>query len=115
MQENSEKFQWQNYQLKAGLKEGEDYMIVSSELHDYWVSLYESENRIKRFGIKDESGENLVEIYLKKINLLPIPNKKYFSLYREPDCQTTPVFCSRVSSMAELQKKIIRLLNYQLY
>ena len=115
MQENSEKFQWQNYQLKAGLKEGEDYMIVSSELHDYWVSLYESENRIKRFGIKDESGENLVEIYLKKINLLPIPNKKYFSLYKGDDCQSTPVFCSRVSSMAELQKKIIRLLNYQLY
>ncbi len=57
----------------------------------------------------------MVEIYLKKINLLPIPNKKYFNLYKEKEFSTSPVYCSRASSMVELQKKVLRLINYALY
>lgn len=65
---------WTNVQIKKNLKEGEDYMLVDSDIHNYWVIKYGKANEVKRFGIKDENGENVVEIYLKQFNIYPIPN-----------------------------------------
>jgi hypothetical protein len=40
-------------------------MLVDSNIHSFWAYKYGNINEIKRFGIKDENGENIVEIYLK--------------------------------------------------
>ena len=56
---------WQNYQIKSGSVEGEDYMLVDKNIYDFWVNKYDRLNEIKRFGIKDKDGETIVEIYLK--------------------------------------------------
>lgn len=56
---------WQNYQMKSGSVEGEDYMLVDKAIHDFLVNKYDRLNEIKRFGIQDEDGETIVEIYLK--------------------------------------------------
>ena len=48
-------------------------MIVDSNIHQFWVHKYGKLNEIKRFGIEDESGECVVEIYLKQFNLYFVP------------------------------------------
>ena len=63
--------EWMNYQLKPNLSEGEQFMIVDAQIHAFWAKKYGQINEIKRFGIEDEDGENVVEIYLKKFNIYP--------------------------------------------
>jgi hypothetical protein len=95
--EMSNKVSWQNYQLKKNLKEGEDYMLVDENIHKFWESKYGEVNQIKRFGIRDEADENVVEIYLKQFNIMPIPNKKLFKL---EDVQ--PIYISKSEDMKGL-------------
>ena len=83
--ELSLKLNYENYQLKLNLKEGEDYMLVDSNIYHFWLSKYQMINEIKRFGIEDESGETCVEIYLKRFNIYPIPNLKLFKLAPKED------------------------------
>lgn len=53
-------------------------MLVDCDIHSFWANKYGKLNEIKRFGIKDENGENIVEIYLKQFNIYVIPNKSFF-------------------------------------
>lgn len=55
-------------------------MLIDANIHKFWCNKYGEKNQIKRFGIEDESGETVVEIYLKQFNLAPLPNKKLFKL-----------------------------------
>lgn len=64
------------------MKEGEDYMVVDEDIHKAWVNKYGEVNEIKRYGIQDEDGEFIVEIYLKQVNVLPLPNK-FFKLHAD--------------------------------
>ena len=74
----AERVKHTNVQLKKNMKEGDHFMLVDAAIHDYWVSRYRETNPIKRYGIIDESGEGVVEIYLKRFNLYPIPMAKLF-------------------------------------
>jgi hypothetical protein len=66
---------WQNYQLKPNLKEGEDFMLVDASIYKFWADHYgEPEFPLKRYGVENESGETVVELYLQKLNIIPIPN-----------------------------------------
>ena len=62
------------------MKEGDDYMLVDENIYNFWEMKYKRINEIKRFGIKDENGDAVVEIYLKPFNIYPIPNSKIFKL-----------------------------------
>lgn len=104
-----------NYQLKRGLKEGQDFMLVDENIYNIWKSKYGEDIQLKRFGIVDESGETVVELYFKKINILPIPNQKLFKLYKGKDIQTECVYLSRNATMDELSKKVCRILSTYLY
>jgi hypothetical protein len=70
-----------------------------------------------RFGIEDENDETIVEIYLKQINILPLPNAKLFKLYKQTKDgpQTQPIFVSKCATVGEVGKKICRLLSSYLY
>jgi len=57
-------------------------MLVDEAIHDIWCKKYNEVNQIKRHAIIDESGECVVEIYLKKVNILAYPNKSLFKLYK---------------------------------
>ena len=74
------KFMFTNAQMKKHMKEGDDYMLVDENIFNFWDLKYGQLNEIKRFGIEDENGENVVEIYLKVFNLYLIPNEKYFKM-----------------------------------
>lgn len=60
--------------MMPNLKEGEDYMIVDDNIWNYISDRYGSANDIKRYGIKVSEDECIVETYLKRIMICPIPN-----------------------------------------
>jgi len=105
---------WQNFQLKPRMKEGEDYMLVDSNIHQFWHTKYGSVNEIKRYGITDEDGQTIVEVYLKQVNILAFPNKTLFKLYKK-DPEPTPIYISKQSTVKELGEKICRLLSGYCY
>ena len=47
-------------------------MLVNQPIHSFWANKYGELIELKRFGIEDEDGENVVEIYLKKFNICPV-------------------------------------------
>lgn len=80
LEEMSNNYSFMNVQLKKNLKEGDDYMLVDENIFNFWDMKYGKANEIKRFGIEDENGENIVEMHLKVFNLYLIPNSKYFKM-----------------------------------
>jgi hypothetical protein len=85
------------------MREGEDYMLVDKNIYNFWKLKYgKPPIELKRFGIKDENGENNVEIYLKRFNIYPVPNKNFNTIdrYDKNDKNiintiTQPIFCSK--------------------
>ena len=90
-------------------------MLVDKPIYETWSKKYGSVNPIKRFGIEDESGEKVVEIYLKQVNLLCIPNAKLLKLYKGNNIETSPIYVSKGLTVDDLMKKICRLLSAYLY
>jgi hypothetical protein len=62
------------------LKEGEDYMIVDKNIHEYWAKRYGCKVPIERQAIivNEDTEEAIVEIYLKEIQIYPLPNATFF-------------------------------------
>lgn len=104
-------------------------MLVDENIFNFWDLKYGKQNEIKRFGIEDEMGEVVVEIYLKVFNLYLIPNEKYFKMNRmfengkhmkgvavkNTQCPTVPIYISRALSVKDLQTKICRVLSAYIY
>lgn len=104
-----------NFQLKRGMKEGDDFMLVDENLHKFWVGQYGEVQALKRLGIVDENGESVVEVYWKQINILPIPNQKVFKLFKGKDAESQPIFISKTATIEDLTKKVQRVLMAYLY
>jgi hypothetical protein len=80
-------------------------MIVDHNIHKFWVDKYGSGILLPRYGIKNEDGVNVVEVYFKQINILPVPNKTLFKLWKnKPEAQT--IYISKTATIIELEKKI---------
>ena len=101
-------------------------MLVDKDIHDYWASRYQVLNPIKRYGIIDEAGEGVVELYLKQFNLYPVPMAKLFkfeSMMRntvnfDPEADVVPIapiFISRVATMKLLERKVMQVLSTYLF
>jgi hypothetical protein len=100
-------------------------MLVDKNIYCYWSTKYGKEpNELLRKGIIDESGEDKVEMYLKQVNLYAIPNK-LFKIDKGADAKKgrgvssseyyCPIFCSKMDTLDNLKKKILRLLSGHLY
>jgi ubiquitin carboxyl-terminal hydrolase 4/11/15 len=113
--EMGQKSLYMNYQLQRGLTEGTDFMVVDDNIHNLWSTKYGEDIGLERYGIVDESGESVVELYFRQINLLPLPNAKLFKLYKGKDVQSQPAYISRSATMDALAKKVCRLLSTHLY
>lgn len=116
MLELSLKDKWQNVVLKPGLKEGTDFMLVDEFLWNYLKSRYncKKDEEIKRLGIivNDETEEGVVELYLRNITIYPVPNSIMVPL--KFDVPKT-IIISRRETIAELEKKVGRVLNTRLF
>tara|TARA_B110000305_G_C19046861_1_gene450832 strand:+ start:35 stop:469 length:435 start_codon:yes stop_codon:yes gene_type:complete len=111
------------------MKEGDDYMLIDDNIFNFWDLKYGKKNEIKRFGIEDENGENIVELHLKVFNLYLIPNAKYFKMNNmltkskvmngvanhNCKCPTIPIYISRSQTVKELENKINRVLTTYIY
>jgi len=129
LEEMSNNFSFMNLQLRKGLKEGDDYMLVDDNIFNFWEMKYGKKNEIKRFGIEDENGENIVEMHLKVFNLYLVPNAKYFKmqtiftksnimkgvLQQNTKILTLPIFISRASTVKDLENKVNRCLTTYIY
>ena len=98
-------------------------MLVDKNIHSYWAYKYGKVNEIKRYGIEDEDGESVVEIHLKRFNLYPVPNKSVFKFAVRDEEEgkspyelfTQPIYTSKCCTVAELAKKVCRVLSGYLY
>jgi len=109
------KFKWQNWQIKDGLREGVDFVFVTKVVLTRLLDNYGSTDsepllNFKRVGVEQDDGEVVCEVKLRKINFVAVPNKTRFKM-RQPWF----FFVPKSDSVAELEKKACRLLNYYLY
>jgi len=89
-------------------------MIVDGEIHKFWSGKYGVNIQLPRYGIKNDDGGNIVEVYFKQINILPIPNSSLFKLWKsEPKAQ--PCYISKSATITDLENKIKRILNTYMY
>lgn len=98
--------------MKPNLKEGEDYMIVDENIFNYLVKKYQCNNPVQRIGIliNEDTEEAIVEIYLKPIQIFPIPNETFFKFTRPKT-----VLISRNENISALASKIKTVLSYYVY
>lgn len=90
-------------------------MLVNESIYNVWFTKYGEDIELKRKGIVDESGETVVELYWKQINIVPIPNKTLFKLFKGKDVESQPIFISRTATVLDLQRKIQRVLSAYVY
>ena len=106
----SKQHTWQNIQLKHGLREEEDFLLVTPQIFEFATTKYGLEGEpIIRYGIAQADGETVVELYLAKLNLLVVPNALFkFTCAKQ-------VLISRNATLQDLEKKVIGVLNYYMY
>ena len=102
-----------NRALKPNLSEGKDFMLVDAKVHQVFQEKYqlkEGFQPVPRNGIKCSDDEVIVELYLRKMQIVVIPNKQLFNF-------TAPMFMyvSRNDTMKMVDLKISRCLNNYLY
>jgi hypothetical protein len=106
---------WQNAVLKPDLKEGAHFIIVDEIVWDKLKARYDLKNpqqELKRQGIlaNEETGECIVELYLRQILIIPLSNQTLFKF----DCPKT-IIISRRETLTSLEKKISRVLMSRLF
>ena len=57
-------------------------MIIDAKIHKFLEDKYGAAILLPRYGIKGEDDVNIVEVYFKQINILPLPNKTVFKLFK---------------------------------
>ena len=113
--EQALKFKWQNYQVKKGLREGVDFILVTKEVFDSLVSKYRSEEEnpeqcFKRYGVEQDDGEVVCEMRFRKINFFALPNKSTYKMKHYYCC-----FVPKSYLVLELEKKLLRAINYYMH
>ena len=106
------RYKWQNHQIKKGQREGVDFIFVTKEVFDAFITKYRSDEtephlNYKRYGVEQDDGEVVCELSMRKINFVALPNKKLYKMRK-------PWFCyiPKSETVAELEKKIVRCINY---
>ena len=111
LQDNHKDFKWQNLELREGLQENEDFFLVTPELLKFAEDTYGIKGQpVFRYGIEQADGETVVELYLKRFVVYPVPNKP-FNFGAVPK----NVLVSRVAPIKELKAKLLRILNMAAY
>ena len=57
-------------------------MIVDEAIYTFWKEEYGELQTLKRVAIANESDEVVVEVYYKKIQIIPLPNKMQFKTFK---------------------------------
>jgi len=57
-------------------------MIIDTKIHKFLKDKYGALISLPRYGIRGDDDVHIVEVYFKQINILPIPNKTAFKLFK---------------------------------
>eukprot|EP00354_Favella_ehrenbergii_P001765 CAMPEP_0170464124 /NCGR_PEP_ID=MMETSP0123-20130129/8976_1 /TAXON_ID=182087 /ORGANISM="Favella ehrenbergii, Strain Fehren 1" /LENGTH=432 /DNA_ID=CAMNT_0010729723 /DNA_START=599 /DNA_END=1897 /DNA_ORIENTATION=+ len=109
------KMKWQNHQIKKGMREGVDFILVTRDVLSFLVDKYGSTEKdplqnYKRMGVQQDDGEVVCELQMRKINVFGVPNKTKFKM-QDPWFFYAP----KSDTVLELEKKAMRALNYYNY
>ena len=109
------KVMWQNYQIKKGMREGVDFILVTREVFTFLNDRYgakdkDADKKWKRVGVEQDDGEVVCELRMRKIQFVAIPNATRFKM-KEPWFFYAP----KSDTVLELEKKAARSLNYYMY
>ena len=88
-------------------------MLVDKKVHDIFQQSYgfkEEAEPIPRYGIKCSDGEVIVELHLRKMNFIVMPNAKVFN-FQEPRY----ILVSRNDTLKAIELKLQRSLTNYLY
>ena len=113
LKEISLKFTWQNHQLREKAVEGQDFLLVDTAVFETLFSTYGAKGEkanfkdFTRFGKEQEDGECVVELRLKKLQLLAFPDKTKF---KHPDPWT--IYAAKSETVRDLELKIKRGLGF---
>ena len=107
----SSKTQWQNFQVKKGLREGVDFIFVTKTVFKAFLNKYNSVDEepamnFLRVGVEQDDGEVVLEMQMRKINFLALPNKTRFKM-KEPWF----VYVPKSLNIFELEKKLQQASN----
>lgn len=80
-------------------------MIIDAKIHQFLKDKYGTTIILPRYGIEVDDGDNTVEVYFKQINILPIPNKTLFKLWKD-EPRGFNCYISKCATVIELEKKI---------
>ena len=105
------KTQWQNFQVRKGIREGVDFIFVTKKVFKTFYNKYDSVDdeptlNFMRVGVEQDDGEVVLEMQMRKINFLPLPNKTRFMM-KEPWF----VYIPKSASVYELEKKLKQASN----
>ena len=64
----------------------------------------------KRYGAEQDDGEVVCEMRFRKINFFALPNKQTYKMKTFYSC-----FIPKSASVAELEKKLLRAVNYYMH
>ena len=109
------KHRWQNWQIKPGMREGVDFILVTKDVISFLLDKYgctdkEPTLHFKRIGVEQDDGETVCELKMRKIQIVAVPNKTKFKM-QEPWFFYAP----KSDSVLDLEKKANRSLNYYMY
>ena len=111
MEDTYAKTQWQNFQVRKGIREGVDFIFVTKTVFKAFLNKYDSVDEepalnFMRVGVEQDDGEVVLEMQMRKINFLPLPNKTRFMM-KEPWF----VYMPKSASVYELEKKLKQASN----
>ena len=89
-------------------------MVVDDNLHKFWKGKYGSTIELPRYAVNSHDRLLNVEVYFYRINIVALPNKSLFKLWKnEPKAET--VFISKAATVADLANKVKRVLMGYMY
>lgn len=95
------------------MQEGKNFMLVDKKVNEIFEQRYgllEEGEPVPRYGIKCSDGEVIVELYLRKLSFIVMPNAKVFN-FAEPRF----ILVSRNDTLKNIELKLQRALTNYLY
>ena len=97
--------------MRKGIREGVDFIFVTKTVFKTFYNKYDSVDdeptlNFMRVGVEQDDGEVVLEMQMRKINFLPLPNKTRFMM-KEPWF----VYMPKSASVYELEKKLKQASN----
>lgn len=112
LRENRKEMTWMNNQIRPGLREGVDFLLVTEPVIKKLLAKFNTEENYRHFmrvATEQDDGEVVCELQLRRVRFMAVPNKKLFKM-KEPWF----VYAPKSMSIPDLEKKLKAAINFYL-